>query len=97
VYLDVLYVKMRHEGRVENRAAYVAIGVTREGRKEVLGLWTSAGEGAQFRLSILTEWRNRGVRDIFIACVDGLNRNRYGVSSWPRNHTSEAHQQCERY
>jgi putative transposase len=72
VYLDALYVKMRHEGRVENRAVYVAIGVTMEGRKEVLGLWTSANEGAKFWLTILTELRNRGVKDIFIACVDGL-------------------------
>jgi putative transposase len=72
VYLDALFVKMRHEGRVENRAVYVAIGVTLEGRKEVLGLWTSANEGAKFWLSILTELRNRGVKDIFIACVDGL-------------------------
>jgi putative transposase len=72
MYLDALYVKMRHEGRVENRAVYVAIGVTLEGKKEVLGLWTSASEGAKFWLSILTELRHRGVRDIFIACVDGL-------------------------
>lgn len=63
---------MRHEGRVENRAVYVAIGVNMEGRKEVLGLWTSASEGAKFWLTILTELRNRGVKDIFIACVDGL-------------------------
>jgi putative transposase len=72
LYLDALFVKMRHEGRVENRAVYVAIGVTLEGRKEVLGLWTSANEGAKFWLSILNELRSRGVKDIFIACVDGL-------------------------
>jgi putative transposase len=72
VYLDALFVKMRHEGRVENRAVYVAIGVTLEGRKEVLGLWTSASEGAKFWLSILNELKSRGVKDIFIACVDGL-------------------------
>lgn len=72
VYLDALFVKMRHEGRVENRAVYVAIGVDLEGRKEVLGLWTSANEGAKFWLSVLTELKNRGVKDIFIACVDGL-------------------------
>jgi putative transposase len=72
VYLDALYVKMRHEGRVENRAVYVAIGVTMEGRKEVLGLWTSANEGAKFWLSVLTDLRGRGVKDILIACVDGL-------------------------
>jgi putative transposase len=72
VFLDALYVKMRHEGRVENRAVYVAIGITIEGHKEVLGLWTSANEGAKFWLSILAELRNRGLKDIFIACVDGL-------------------------
>jgi len=72
VYLDALYVKMRHEGRVENRAVYVAIGVDLEGRKEVLGLWTSAHEGAKFWLSVLTELKNRGVKDMLIVCVDGL-------------------------
>jgi len=72
VYLDALYVKMRHEGRVENRAVYVAIGVDLDGRKDVLGLWTSANEGAKFWLGVLTELKNRGVKDILIACVDGL-------------------------
>jgi putative transposase len=72
VFLDALMVKMRHEGRVENRAVYVAIGIDLEGRKDVLGLWTSANEGAKFWLQVLTELRNRGVKDIFIACVDGL-------------------------
>src|SRR6201987_5092398 len=72
MFLDALYVKMRHEGRVENRAVYVAIGVDMEGRKDVLGLWTSAHEGAKFWLAVLTELKNRGVRDVLIACVDGL-------------------------
>ena len=72
VYLDALYVKMRHEGRVENRAVYVAIGVDLDGRKDVLGLWTSANEGAKFWLAVLTELRNRGVKDMLIVCVDGL-------------------------
>ena len=72
VFLDALYVKMRHEGRVENRAVYVAIGVDLEGRKEVLGLWTSANEGAKFWLGVLTELKNRGVRDVLIVCIDGL-------------------------
>lgn len=72
VYLDALFVKMRHEGRVENRAVFVGIGVTQEGTKEVLGLWTSATEGAKLWLQILTELRQRGVQDILIACVDGL-------------------------
>jgi putative transposase len=72
VYLDALFVKMRHEGRVENRAVFVGIGVTQEGTKEVLGLWTSATEGAKLWLQILTEMRHRGVQDILVACVDGL-------------------------
>lgn len=72
VFLDALYVKMRHEGRVENRAVYVALGIDLNGRKDVLGLWTSAAEGAKFWLNVLTELRNRGVRDIYLACVDGL-------------------------
>ena len=72
VYLDALVVKMRHEGRVTNRAVHVAIGVNLEGQKEVLGLWTTANEGAKFWLQVLTELKNRGVKDILIACVDGL-------------------------
>jgi putative transposase len=72
VFLDALYVKMRHEGRVENRAVYVALGIDLTGRKDVLGLWTSASEGAKFWLNVLTELRNRGVRDIYLVCVDGL-------------------------
>jgi putative transposase len=72
LFLDALYVKMRHEGRVETRAVYVAIGVDLEGRKEVLGLWTSSNEGAKFWLAVLTELRNRGLKDVLIACIDGL-------------------------
>jgi len=72
VYLDALYVKMRHEGRVENRAVYVAIGIGLDGQKDVLGLWSSSHEGAKFWLGVLTEIKNRGVKEILIACVDGL-------------------------
>ncbi|HEU0119764.1 MAG TPA: IS256 family transposase [Bryobacteraceae bacterium] len=72
LYLDALMVKMRHEGRVENRAVYVAIGINEEGGKEVLGLWSSANEGAKFWLAVMTELKNRGVRDVYIVCTDGL-------------------------
>ena len=72
VYLDALFVKMRHEGRIENRAVYVAVGIRLDGYKEVLGLWTSETEGAKFWLTVITELQNRGIKDIFIACVDGL-------------------------
>ena len=57
---------------VENRAVYVALGADMEGRKDVLGLWTSSNEGAKFWRGVLTELKNRGVRDVLIACVDGL-------------------------
>jgi putative transposase len=72
LFLDALMVKMRHEGRVENRAVYVAIGIDLDGRKDVLGLWTSAHEGAKFWLQVLTDLKNRGVKDVLIASVDGL-------------------------
>jgi len=72
MYLDAVRVKVRHEGRVINKAVYLAIGVTFNGVKEVLGMWTSENEGAKFWLQVVTELKNRGVKDIFIACVDGL-------------------------
>ena len=72
VYLDALRVKIRDGGHVINKAIYVAIGVNMEGKKEVLGLWAAQNEGAKFWLQVLTELKNRGVKDVFIACVDGL-------------------------
>ena len=72
VYLDALMVKIRDNGQVQNRAVYVALGVSRTGQKEVLGLWSSANEGAKFWWQVLTELKNRGLQDIFLACVDGL-------------------------
>src|SRR6202795_741343 len=72
VYLDALMVKVRDEGHVQNKAIYVVLGVNLEGQKEVLGLWVAQNEGAKFWLQVLTELQNRGVKDIFIACVDGL-------------------------
>ena len=59
-------------GHVRNKAVYVAIGVNLQGEKEVLGLWIGQTEGAKFWLQVVTELKNRGVQDIFIACVDGL-------------------------
>jgi len=72
VYLDCLVVKIRQDKRVINKAIYLALGINIEGHKELLGLWLSENEGSKFWLSILTELQNRGVKDIFIACVDGL-------------------------
>ena len=71
VYLDCIHVKVR-EGAVRVKAVYLAIGITMNGEKEVLGLWLAQTEGAKFWLQVVTELRNRGVQDIFIACVDGL-------------------------
>src|SRR5918996_4454494 len=72
LYLDALQVKVKSQGRVTNKAIYLAFGVNMQGLKEVLGMWAAENEGAKFWLSIITELKNRGVKDIFIACVDGL-------------------------
>lgn len=72
VYLDAVRVKVRHNGQIINKAVYLAIGVTMEGVKDVLGMWAAETEGAKFWLQVVTELKNRGVKDIFIACVDGL-------------------------
>ena len=72
VYFDCLRVKIRDGAQIITKAVYLAIGLTREGQKEALGLWISATEGAKFWLGVMSELKNRGVSDIFIACVDGL-------------------------
>lgn len=72
LYLDATILKVRSEGRVINKSAYLAIGINVEGLKDVLGIWLEQSEGAKFWLKVMTELKNRGVRDIFIACVDGL-------------------------
>ena len=72
VYLDCLVVKIHQDKRVINKAIDIALGINLEGHKALLGIWLSENEGSKFWLSILTELQNRGVKDIFIACVDGL-------------------------
>ena len=72
VYMDAIQFKVRDTGHVKNKAIYLAIGVSLAGYKEVLGLWIAQTEGAKFWLQVVTELKNRGVTDIFIACVDGL-------------------------
>jgi transposase-like protein len=72
VYLDCIVVKIRQDKQVINKAIYLALGVNVEGHKELLGMWLSENEGAKFWLGILTELQNRGLKDILIACVDGL-------------------------
>lgn len=72
VYLDAMVVKIRKGKNVTNQAVHLALGVNLEGHKELLGMWLSENEGAKFWLGVLTELQNRGVKDILIACVDGL-------------------------
>jgi putative transposase len=72
LYLDALQVKVKSQGRVVNKAIYLAFGVNLHGLKEVLGMWASESEGSKFWMQVVTELKNRGVQDIFIACVDGL-------------------------
>ena len=74
VYLDALYVNIKVSGRVSKRAVYVVLGIDREGDKQLLGLWVGEAEteGAKFWLKVLTDLRNRGLKDILIACCDGL-------------------------
>jgi putative transposase len=72
MYLDAIQFKVRDGGHVRNKAIYLAIAITVTGMKEVLGLWIAQTEGAKFWLQVVTELKNRGVKDIFIACVDGL-------------------------
>jgi putative transposase len=72
IYLDCIMVKIRDGAHILKKAIYLVIGVNLEGIKEVLGMWVAQTEGAKFWLGVVTELRNRGVEDIFIACVDGL-------------------------
>src|SRR6201999_2905685 len=72
VWLDALMVKMRGDDGVKSRAVYLAIGVTRAGHKEILGMWIDDNEGAKFWMKVLSELQARGVRDMLIACCDGL-------------------------
>jgi transposase-like protein len=72
VYFDALVVKVRQDKRIINKAVYVALGIDLTGRKDILGLWISENEGAKFWLNNFTEMKNRGLKDILIACSDNL-------------------------
>ena len=72
IYLDALFVSIRDGATVQKKAVYVALGVTMDGKRNVLGIWFEQTEGAKFWLSVLTDLRNRGVEDVFFVCCDGL-------------------------
>ena len=72
VFMDAVHFKVKDENRIVSKAAYIALGVNLEGYKEILGIWIGENEGAKFWLKVCTELKNRGVKDILIACIDGL-------------------------
>ncbi len=72
IYIDALVVKVRDGGMVQNKAAYLAVGVDADGFKHVLGIWLGSGEGSAFWAGVLAELRNRGVKDVLFVCCDGL-------------------------
>jgi putative transposase len=73
VWLDCMHYKVKVDGKVENRALYNILGINKEGKKEIIGMYISESEGAKFWLSVLTNLQNRGLKDILIACIDNLN------------------------
>ena len=72
VFMDAVHFKVKDEHRIVSKAAYIALAINLEGKKEVLGVWIGENEGAKFWLKVCTELKNRGVNDILIACIDGL-------------------------
>ena len=72
VFLDAVHFKVREEGRIVTKAAYVALGINSEGYKDILGIWIGENEGAKFWLKVCSELKNRGVQDILVVCIDGL-------------------------
>ena len=72
VFMDAMFVKVKENGHIRNKALYIVLGINVQGQKEVLGLWLSQNEGAKFWMQVMTELKNRGINDIFITCVDGL-------------------------
>src|SRR5262249_51986294 len=81
LYFDALFVKSRQEGPVQTKAVYLALGVTMDGDKELLGMWLSESEGAKFWLMVFTELHKRGVQDCFIACADALQWLRAAIDA----------------
>lgn len=85
IYIDALMVKVRDAGTVDNKAAHLAIGVDLDGYKHVLGIWLAAAEGARFWGGVLTELRNRGVKDVLFVCCDGLGGLPEAIeATWPK-------------
>ncbi len=80
LYLDCIHVKARDNHTVINKTVYLAIGVNMEGKKELLGIWVGKNEGSKFWMQVVTELKNRGIKQIYVACVDGLKGFPEGVN-----------------
>jgi putative transposase len=91
VYFDALVVKVRQDKRIINKAVYVALGIDLSGKKDILGLWISENEGAKFLLNNFTEMKNRGLKDILIACSDNLTGMSEAISAM---YPQTEHQLC---
>jgi putative transposase len=73
IFLDAVHFKVKTDGHIRNRAAYICQGIGQDGMKDILGIWVGDNEGARFWLGVCNELKNRGVEDVLIACIDGLN------------------------
>lgn len=81
VFLDAIHYKVRSDGKIVNKAAYIIMGINISGIKEILGIWVGENESAKYWLSVLTEIKNRGVKDIYIASIDGLTGFKDAIKS----------------
>lgn len=72
IFFDAIHYKVKENGKIVSKASYTCLGIDTEGKKDVLGIWIGEAEGARFWLKVCTELQNRGVKDVFIACIDGL-------------------------
>ncbi|MDF2505365.1 MAG: transposase [Clostridium sp.] len=85
IFMDAIHYKVKQDNRIINKAAYAVIGINLDGIKEVLGIWIGANETSKYWLLVLNELKNRGVNDILIACVDGLNGFKEAIKAiYPR-------------
>jgi transposase-like protein len=81
VFMDAIHYKVRDEGRIVSKAAYVVLGVNMEGRKEILGIWIGASESSKFWLSVMNDLKSRGVKGVYLFCVDGLTGFREAIDA----------------
>ena len=79
--MDAIHYKVKEQGKVKSRAVYNILGINKEGNKDLLGVYVSENEGANFWLSVLTDLNNRGIKDILIACIDNLNGFEQAIAS----------------